>query len=136
MRIALAEKAIPFELVTEVPWDGTTQTPQYNPLEKLPVLIDTEARGDEDSSVYESHFILDWIEYRFPSPKYLSLTPDTKEGEMFAKKVQGTRVFKSARTPNLTVFSYYRWNLRRMCVDVLRKAAFIAFARMGCSSAT
>ena len=89
MRITLAEKSIPFELVTEVPWDSTTQTPQYNPLEKLPVLIDTEAQNDEDKSVYESHFILDYIEHRFPPPKYVSLAPHTKEGELFAKKVQG-----------------------------------------------
>jgi glutathione S-transferase len=39
VRIALTEKGIPFELVTEVPWDSDTSTPQYNPLEKLPVLI-------------------------------------------------------------------------------------------------
>ena len=87
--MALAEKSIPFEPVTEVPWDSTTQTPQYNPLEKLPVLIDTEARTDEDRSVYESHFILDWVEHKYPPPKYVSLTPDTKEGELFAKKIQG-----------------------------------------------
>ncbi|KAJ9603445.1 hypothetical protein H2200_012223 [Cladophialophora chaetospira] len=88
VRIALAEKSIPFELVTEVPWDRTTQTPQYNPLEKLPVLIDTEAQTDEDRSVYESHFILDWVEHKFPPPEYVSLTPDTKGDELFAKKVQ------------------------------------------------
>ena len=39
VRITLAEKDIPFELITEVPWDSTTATPQYNPLEKLPVLL-------------------------------------------------------------------------------------------------
>ncbi|KAI1620605.1 glutathione S-transferase domain-containing protein [Exophiala viscosa] len=88
VRIALAEKSIPFELVTEVPWDKTTQTPQYNPLEKLPVLIDTEAKDPEDGSVYESHFILDWIEYKYRAPEYVSLTPDTRDGELFAKKVQ------------------------------------------------
>lgn len=38
VRIAFTEKGIPFELLTEVPWHSTTQTPQYNPLEKLPVL--------------------------------------------------------------------------------------------------
>ena len=75
--------------MTEVPWDSTTQTPGYNPLEKLPVLIDTEAKDTEDGAVYESHFILDWIEYRFASPQYVSLMPDSKEGELFAKKVQG-----------------------------------------------
>ena len=53
VRITLAEKGIPFELVTEVPWDSTTQTPRHNPLEKLPVLILYDG-----SSVYESRFIL------------------------------------------------------------------------------
>lgn len=72
--------------MTEVPWDNTTQTPQHNPLEKLPVLFDTE---DLDNAVYESHFILDWIEYKYPPPEYLGLIPETKENELFAKKVQG-----------------------------------------------
>ena len=27
VRIALAEKGLPFELLTEVPWDSTTRTP-------------------------------------------------------------------------------------------------------------
>ena len=39
VRLALLEKGIPFELATEVPWESTTETPAYNPLEKLPVLI-------------------------------------------------------------------------------------------------
>lgn len=38
-RIALHEKGIPFELQNEVPWDSTTKTPDYNPLEKLPILL-------------------------------------------------------------------------------------------------
>lgn len=78
-----------------MPWDSTTQTARYNPLEKLPVLIDTEAKDDdpegegEGEAVYESHFILDWVEYKFTPPRYVGLTPDTREGELFAKKVQG-----------------------------------------------
>ena len=88
VRIALHEKSIPFDLVTEVPWNSTTQTPRYNPLEKLPVLFD----GDDvnpDNAVYESHFILDWIEYKFPPPKYLGLTPEGKESEVFCEKGTG-----------------------------------------------
>ena len=73
--------------MTEVPWDNTTQTPQHNPLEKLPVLIDTEA--SDDDAVYESHFILEWIEFKFPPPEYVALIPQNKERELFAKKVQG-----------------------------------------------
>jgi glutathione S-transferase len=67
VRIALAEKGLPFELVTEVPWDRTTSTPKYNPLEKLPVLI-----LEDGSSVYESSFILQYLELKYPQPPLLS----------------------------------------------------------------
>ena len=61
VRIALAEKGLPFELLTEVPWDSTTLTPNYNPLEKLPVLL-----LQDGSSVYESSFILQYLELTYP----------------------------------------------------------------------
>jgi glutathione S-transferase len=67
VRIALAEKGLPFELVTEVPWDRTTSTPKYNPLEKLPVLI-----LEDGSSVYESSFILQYLELKYPQPPLVS----------------------------------------------------------------
>lgn len=92
VRITLAEKGIPFELQTEVPWDSTTRTPQYNPLEKLPVLItNTKDHGNEDgeeTAVYESHFIIEWIETNYPAPKYPSIYPADKQQELFAKQVQ------------------------------------------------
>ena len=47
VRIALIEKALPFELLTEVPWNAGASTPKYNPLETLPVLI-----LDDGSTVY------------------------------------------------------------------------------------
>ncbi len=80
VRIALAEKGIPFELLTEVPWDGTTQTPQHNPLEKLPVLL-----LDDGDSVYESRFILEWIEAKLPGPPML---PDGLDDRLFARRVE------------------------------------------------
>ncbi len=80
VRIALAEKRIPFELVTEVPWDSTTQTPQHNPLEKLPVLL-----LDDGGSVYESRFILEWIEVKHPDPPLLPADPDAR---LTARKVE------------------------------------------------
>ncbi len=70
VRIALLEKGIPFELVTEVPWDHTTTVPQHNPLEKLPVLI----CGD-GSSIYESSYILEWLEVKFPTPPIYPTDP-------------------------------------------------------------
>ncbi len=80
VRITLAEKAIPFELVTEVPWDSTTATPRYNPLEKLPVLVLPDGSG-----VYESRFILEWIEAKHPEPPML---PRDTDARLFARQVE------------------------------------------------
>lgn len=80
VRIALAEKDIPFTLQTEVPWDATTATPQYNPLEKLPVLL-----LDDGTSVYESHFILEWLEAKYPTPALLEQDIDAR---LFARQVE------------------------------------------------
>jgi glutathione S-transferase len=81
VRIALAEKNIPFKLQFEVPWDSTTATPQYNPLEKLPVLI----LDDGKTAIYESHFIMDWLETKHPEH---SLMPEDVDGKLFAKQVE------------------------------------------------
>lgn len=83
VRIALAEKGIPFELQTEVPWDATTLTPQYNPLEKLPVLL----LDDGKTAVYESHYILEWLEAKYPEPALLPPL-DEIDDRLFAKKVE------------------------------------------------
>ena len=80
VRIALAEKSIPFELRTEVPWDSTTETPRYNPLEKLPVLL-----LEDGGSVYESRFILEWLEAKYPQPPML---PDDTDGKLAARHVE------------------------------------------------
>jgi glutathione S-transferase len=80
LRIALAEKGIPFELVTEVPWSSTTQTPAYNPLEKLPVLVLSDGRG-----IYESRYILEWLEAKHPVPPLL---PADTDGILAARQVE------------------------------------------------
>ena len=80
VRIALAEKGIPFELITEVPWDSDTSTPRYNPLEKLPVLI-----CEDGTSVYESRYILEWLEIKHPEPR---LTPEDVDGILAVKRFE------------------------------------------------
>ncbi|MFM9845991.1 MAG: glutathione S-transferase family protein [Hyphomicrobiaceae bacterium] len=80
VRIALMEKDIPFELLTEVPWDSTTSTPKYNPLEKLPVLICADG-----SSVYESRFVLEYLELKHPTP---ALLPKDVDGILAAKRLE------------------------------------------------
>ena len=80
VRIALAEKGLPFELLTEVPWNSTTTTPRYNPLEKLPILV----LGD-GSSVYESSYILQYLELKHPQ---VPLVPKDIDGHLAARKLE------------------------------------------------
>jgi glutathione S-transferase len=80
VRIQLAEKNIPFELITEVPWDNDTKTPQFNPLEKLPILI-----CDNGEAVYESRFVNEWVEIEHPEP---ALVPKDKEGLLLTKRFE------------------------------------------------
>ncbi len=39
IRILLAEKALPFELVVDSPWEVNTRVPEVNPLGKVPALV-------------------------------------------------------------------------------------------------
>lgn len=80
VRIALAEKDLPFELLTEVPWDSTTITPRYNPLEKLPILL-----LPDGSSVYESSYILQYLELKYPD---VPLLPDDVDDKLMARKLE------------------------------------------------
>ena len=73
VRIALAEKGIEFELITEVPWESTTQTPRYNPLEKLPILL-----LENGESVYESSYILEYLELKHPTPLLVATDVDQR----------------------------------------------------------
>jgi glutathione S-transferase len=80
VRIQLAEKGIPFELVTEVPWNNDTQTPQFNPLEKLPILI-----CESGETVYESRFVNEWVEFQHPDPP---LMPKEKDSILLTKRFE------------------------------------------------
>lgn len=80
VRIALAEKGLPFELLTEVPWDSTTSTPRFNPLEKLPILL-----LPDGSSVYESSYILQYLELKYPQ---VPLLPGDIDGQLEARKLE------------------------------------------------
>ncbi|MDD2873304.1 MAG: glutathione S-transferase N-terminal domain-containing protein, partial [Azoarcus sp.] len=39
IRILLAEKSLPFELVVDSPWEANTRVPDVNPLGKVPALV-------------------------------------------------------------------------------------------------
>ena len=80
VRVALMEKDIPFELITVNPWNANERVHPYNPLGKIPVLI-----TDCEKPIYESSYILDWLEVHFPEP---SLIPKDKEKALEAKYFQ------------------------------------------------
>lgn len=71
VRMALIEKGIAFTLQNEVPWHADTQTPLYNPLEQLPILI-----PDDGDPVFESTFLMDWLEHKYPEPSILPADPE------------------------------------------------------------
>lgn len=80
VRIALAEKAIPFELVTENPWNSDASTQSLNPLGKLPVLL-----LEDGSTVYESSYVLEWLEVHYPEPP---LFPADAHRRLDARKIE------------------------------------------------
>ena len=57
IRIIVAEKNIPFELVVDSPWEANTLVPEINPLGKVPVLV-----TDEDEAFFDSPVIAAYLE--------------------------------------------------------------------------
>jgi glutathione S-transferase len=72
--IALHEKRIPFELQWDIPWHEDTCVGDWNPLQQLPILI-----ADDGEVVYESSYILEWLEVRYPQP---ALVPSGAEDRL------------------------------------------------------
>ena len=70
VRIALIEKGVPFKLVTDVPWNDDTVVGDFNPLEKLPILI-----TERDGIVCDSTLIIDYLETAYPEPALLPRDP-------------------------------------------------------------
>lgn len=85
-RIAMLEKGIPFELQNEIPWHKTeTQTPKYNPLEKLPILLNPEDPSFEP--VYDSAHIQEYLvqKYADKGPRLLTGNVDL---DLKARQIQ------------------------------------------------
>jgi len=69
--IALIEKNISYDVTYDMPWGEGSCTPQYSPLEQLPILI-----LDNGERVYDSSFILDWIDLVYPHPPLMPSATD------------------------------------------------------------
>ncbi|AUN93821.1 glutathione S-transferase [Pseudazoarcus pumilus] len=66
VRVALAEKNIPFELVVDSPWEPTSTVPEVNPLGKVPVLI-----TDDGETFFDSPVIVAWLETLGADPRLI-----------------------------------------------------------------
>lgn len=90
--IALREKGLAYSVHYDVPWGEGTCTPQYSPLEQLPILV-TEA----GENVYDSAYILDWLEEKYPAP---ALLPDDVDARLEAgrRRLLGERLMEVAQS--------------------------------------
>ncbi|MDX9715915.1 glutathione S-transferase [Thauera sp. AutoDN2] len=70
IRILLDEKALPFELVVDSPWEANTRIPELNPLGKVPVLI-----ADNGETFFDSPVIAGYLETLGAPPALLPADP-------------------------------------------------------------
>ena len=89
--IVMLEKGITFDVRYDVPWGDKTCTPDYSPLEQLPILI-----GADGETVYDSAYICDWLEVRFPELALLPQDPAARLATM-KRRMLGERLMEVAQ---------------------------------------
>ena len=82
VRVVLREKEIDFEEIIDVPWNRDTICTKYNPLGKIPVLLQEGKQPLFDSSIIVQH-----IEGMNKSP---AMYPSGPEDAMLAKIIETT----------------------------------------------
>lgn len=70
VRIALIEKRIDCALEVDIPWEGQTRVPEYNPLGKVPVLV-----LDDDQTLYDSRVIVEYLDMISPVSRLIPSSP-------------------------------------------------------------
>ena len=70
IRIILAEKGLPFELVVDSPWEAQTRVPDFNPLGKVPALV-----TDGEEVFFDSPVIAAYLETLNVAPHLLPHDP-------------------------------------------------------------
>ena len=78
VRMVLAEKNIPFDLIIDIPWNADTEVPKFNPLGKIPVLV-----RDGGDTLFDSRVIIEYLEELKPWPL---LIPADAEARIAVKK--------------------------------------------------
>lgn len=70
IRIVLAEKGLPFELVVDSPWEANTRVPELNPLGKVPALV-----TDGGEVFFDSPVVAGYLETLNAAPHLLPHDP-------------------------------------------------------------
>lgn len=79
--VALLLKGIPFKVHYEIPWESKTITPQYNPLEQLPILVFPDGFSIYNSAYIQTYIVEKWAD-RGPS-----LLPGGLDANLRAKQI-------------------------------------------------
>lgn len=106
--VALLEKGLTFDTIYDLPWSDGTCTPTYSPLEQLPILV-----SPDGEKIYDSTYILDWLEVKHPRP---ALLPGDSEAKLEVKLRQmlAERLMEAAQS---LVFELHRPDPSRSWVD-------------------
>lgn len=78
--VALHEKGLAFETIYDLPWADAVKTREHSPLEQLPILL-----TDDGEAIYDSSFIVDWLEWIHPEP---ALLPTSLRERISARRMQ------------------------------------------------
>lgn len=70
IRIVLAEKSLPFELVVDSPWEANTRIPSLNPLGKVPAIL-----SDDGEVFFDSPVIAAYLETLDAAPALIPADP-------------------------------------------------------------
>lgn len=97
--VALEEKGIAFETIFDLPWADAVETRLHSPLEQLPILITPDGE-----KVWDSSYILQWLEARHPDPPLL---PRDREDRLAALKLQ-TLAERLMEIAQAIIFETYR----------------------------
>jgi glutathione S-transferase len=119
--IAMIEKGIAYNVRYDVPWGKQTCTPEFSPLQQLPILV-----TEQGENIYDSTYILEWLEARYPSP---SLLPADVDRRLAAKKRQllGERLMEVAQS---LIFELHRPDPSSAWVERQTKKIFGALTEL------
>lgn len=78
VRVVLAEKRIDFDFVEENAWNADTTVPQFNPLNKVPVLL-----LDDDTPIFDSRVIVEFLDGVSPVSR---LIPESGRERVMVKR--------------------------------------------------